>query len=156
MNAKTITVGIVGVLVIAGGIALFKTSGHDEDIPTTIAPNPSPVSASSTVSLMQSTGAPFAQYQYASKAHEIFPTLGADTVKTMGAFGYTTEDLGNNTYRITLTNNAEGYVGQSVVVSGDQAVYFIELSGRDDTDTDDSGTADDFLLAVDAQGNILK
>ena len=74
----------------------------------------------------------------------------------MGAFGYTTEDLGNNTYRITLTNNAEGYVGQSVVVSGDQAVYFIELSGRDDTDTEDSGTADDFLLAVDAQGNILK
>jgi hypothetical protein len=152
MNKTLLAWSIVGVLVI-GGAALF--SGHDEDMPRRIAPNPTPISASSTA-LMQSTGTLLSQSQYASKVHEVFPTLGADTKKTMGAFGYTTEDLGNNLYRITLTNNAEGYQGQSVVVSSGQSVYFVELSARDDTDTEDAGTADDFLLAVDAQGNILK
>ncbi|HQT83107.1 MAG: hypothetical protein B7W98_00875 [Parcubacteria group bacterium 20-58-5] len=153
MNKTVLTWGIVGIVVIGGGAVLF--SGHDDDMPRHIAPNPAPVSASSTA-LMQSTGMLFAQSQYASKAHEVFPTLGTDTKKTMGAFGYTTTALGNNTYRITLTNNAEGYQGESVVVGGGQSVYFVELSGRDDTDAEDSGIADDFLVAVDAQGNILK
>ena len=160
MNMKTIIAGVIGVLVIAGGVSVLN-HGTASTPPAAAAAAPvvsnaAPVSASSTVPLMQSTGALFSQYQNASKAHEIFPTPSADIVQTMGAFGYTKESLGNNIYRITLTNSAEGYVGQSVVVSGDQSVYFVELSARDDTASEDSFTKDDFLMAVDAQGNILK
>ena len=164
MNKKIIVIGIIGILVIVGGITLFINNSSTavsttapaavNQAPTT--PNPSTVAASSTVSLMISTGALFSQYKYFSKSHEIFPTLAADTVKALGAFGYSKEDLGNNVYRFTLTNNAEGYQGQSVVVSGDQSVYFIEPSTRDDSATEDSITTDDSLVAVDAQGHILK
>lgn len=119
-------------------------------------PNPSPTSSSSTVPLMQSTTALFSQYKYFGKSHEVFPTLGADTKKAMGAFSYTQVPIGNGVYRITLTNSAEGYSGQSVVVSSDQSVYFIEPATGDDSASEDSITTDDSLVAVSAQGYILK
>lgn len=162
MNKKMIVAGIIGILVVIGVVSLLKNNSGSTTNPTAAASQgqtvslQSPTSASSTVPLMQSTGAPFSQYKYVSKAHEIFPTLGADTKATMGAFSYTKEDLGNNVYRFTLTNNAEGYTGQSVVVSGGQFVYFIEPSKGDDSASEDSITTDDFMVAVDAQGNILK
>ncbi len=105
---------------------------------------------------MQSTGMLFTQYKNYAKAHEVFPTLGTDTKKAMGAFSYTQENLGNNTYRITLTNSAEDYQGQSVVVGEGQSVYFIEPSAGDDSASEDSITTDDSLVAVDAQGYILQ
>lgn len=163
MNKKMIVGGIIVVVVVIGAISLFRNNSGSAvtTAPTPVtqaqtAPAPSAALASSTVPLMQSTGALFSKYAYVSKAHEIFPTLGADTKAALGAFGYTKEDLGNNVYRFTLTNNAEGYQGQSVVVSGDQSVYFIERSTGDDSKTEDSSVNDDILVAVDAQGNILK
>lgn len=144
---------IIAVLVLIGAVWFFKGSGMP-------ASNGSPAAETATSSAaMPSTGSTseaFSAYQYAANAHQIFPTLAADTKKAMGAFGYTKEDLGNNTFRITLTNSKAGFVGQSVTVTGDQSVYFIERSSGDDTDTEDSYTADDFLIAVDASGNIVK
>ena len=163
MNKKIITAGLIVILVVIGAISLFM---NNRGTTTNIAPavvsqtqttsTTPPAPASSTVPLMQNTGALFSQYQYLNKAHEIFPTLAADTKAALGAFSYTKENLGNNTYRFTLTNNTEGYKGQSVVISGDQSAYFIERSSGDDSDSEDSVTADDFLVAVDAQGYILK
>jgi hypothetical protein len=114
------------------------------------------VKASSSVSLMVSTNNAFAQYQYASKAHEIFPVTATDLKTTMGAFSFSKVMIAPNVYKITLTNSAEGYKGQSVTVSSDQKVYFIERSTADDAPHEDSATADDMFIAVDAQGNILK
>ena len=162
MNKNIVVLVIIGIVIVVVGVSLFINS-RGTSVSATVAtsqlqsaPNPTPVVASSTVPLMQSTSALFSQYKYFSKSHEIYPTLAADTVKALGAFSYTKEDLGNNTYRFTLTNNAEGYQGQSVVISGDQSVYFIEPSLGDDSATEDSITTDDSLVAVDAQGYILK
>ncbi len=164
MGKKIIVGVVIAILIVIGAVSLFMNNTG-----TAVAPalssagdqaQTASVQSAATVSnatpLMQSTGAPFSQYQYLSKAHEIFPTLAPDAKKALGAFGYTKEDLGNNTYRFTLTNNAEGYKGQSVVVGAGQSVYFVERSSGDDSDSEDSVTTDDFFVAVDAQGNILK
>lgn len=152
--------GVIGVLAVIGVAVMFmKNSGSaisTASVAMSQTQTTSTVVASSTVPLMQNSGALFSQYKYFSKAHEIFPTLATGTVKALGAFSYTKEDLGNNVYRFTLTNNAEGYQGQSVVISGNQSVYFIEPSTGDDSATEDSITTDDSLVAVDAQGHILK
>ena len=154
MNKKIVVVGIVSIFIIIGIILLLKNRGITTNI--TLIPGTQTQTSSSTTSLMQSTGMPFSQYAYYSKAYEIFPTLAVSTNSALGAFSYTKSNLGNNTYRFTLTDNIPGYTGQSVVVSGDQSVYFIERSPIDDKGSTDSFTADDFLIAVDAQGNILK
>ena len=170
MNKKTIVIGIIGIIAIVGAVSLISNSNNSgiAAVNTTPATTPpvttqaqtvassSPAAASSTTPLMQSTGALFTQYKNYSKAHEVFPTLAPDTKKALGAFSYTKEDLGNNTFRFTLTNNAEGYKGQSVVVSGSQSVYFIEPANGDDSASEDSITTDDSLVAVDAQGYVLK
>lgn len=164
MNKKLIVAIIIGIVVVIAGVSYFmNNSGTTATVVAPVTtnqvqttPSTAPVTASSTVPLMQSTGALFSQYKYFSKSHEIFPTLAADTVKALGAFSYRKEDLGNNVFRFTLTNSAEGYNGQSVVVSGGQSVYFVEPSTGDDSATEDSITTDDSLVAVDAQGTILK
>lgn len=154
MNKKIIIVGVIVVLVIIGALSLLNNSSTTTN--NTPAVTGQTQVASSTVSLMQSTRTLFSQDKYFTKAHEIFPTLAADTTKTLGAFSYTKESLGNNVYKITLTNNVEGYKGQSVTVGAGQSVYFIEASSGDDSATEDSGTRDDTLVAVDAQGYELK
>ena len=155
MNKKIIIGAIVIALIVVGAISLSHTSNTTTNQQQAVT-NPSPVATSSTVPLMQSTGILFSQDKYFSKAHEIFPMLAADTTKALGAFSYTKEGLGNNVYKITLTNNTEGYQGQSVIMSAGQSVYFIESSSGDDSATEDSGTRDDTLVAVDAQGYELK
>ena len=166
MNKKTVVIGIVVVLVVIAGASLYinnlNTPANNISaavIQTQTVTNPAPVSASSTgsgVPLMQSTGQQFSQYKYFSKAHEVYPTLAADTKTALGAFSYSKQDLGGGVYKFTLTNDAEGYKGQSVTVGPGQTVYFIEPSTGDDSATEDSITTDDSLVAVDAQGNILK
>ncbi len=167
MNKKTIAIGIIGIIVIIGAVSLYMNSlGTTVSQPSVVVnntqpvvvanPSAAPAVSQNTVPLMQSTGALFSQYKYFSKAHEIFPTLAADAKAALGAFTYTKVSIGNNIYRFTLVNNAEGYKGQSVVVSGDQSVYFIEPAKGDDSASEDSITTDDSLLAVDAQGYILK
>jgi len=164
MNKKLIVAVVIGILIIIGIISLFvnksglmvSTLSTVPVISTSTVPSLMPVSVSNTVPLMQSTGLLFSQYKYFSKAHEIFPILGSDTKNALGAFSYTKENIANNIFRFTITNNAEGYKGQSVIVSSDQFVYFIEPSMKDDSTSEDSITTDDILMAVDAQGNILK
>ena len=166
MNKKTIVLGIIVVVVVIAGASLYINNSGSSAATTPVAvtqtqavANPVPVSASSTAStvpLMQSTGQQFSQYKYFSKAHEVYPTLAADTKTALGAFSYSKQDLGGGVYKFTLTNNAEGYKGQSVTVGPGQSVYFIEPATGDDSATEDSITTDDSLVAVDAQGNILK
>lgn len=163
MNNNTLIITVIVILVVIGGIWLFGSgSAMPQQSAQTEATSSSETATSSTAAasssaLMQSTGEPFSKYAYIKSAHQVFPKESADLKKTMGPFGYTKEDLGNNTFRITPTlTNRQGYVGQSVTVTGDQSVYFIERSPADDTDTEDSFTTDDFLIAVDANGNILK
>jgi hypothetical protein len=170
MNKNMIVIGAVIVLVGIGGVSLYinhNNSNTASNAATTntavvtqpVQTSPATVAAATTalaVPLMQSTGQKFSQYAYVSKAHEVYPTLAADTTKALGAFSFAKTSLGNGEYRITLTNNAEGYKGQSVVVGAGQSVYFIERSTGDDSAAEDSVTTDDILVAVDAQGNILK
>lgn len=166
MNKSTVVGGIIGVIVVIGGVSLLENNKSATTVsvqPVSVVPqrtpaasNPAPVAVTNTAPLMQSTGAQFSQYKYFSKSHQIFPTLAADTKKALGAFNYKQEDLGNNVYRFTLTNDAEGYKGQSVIVGGGQSVYFIEPANGDDSASEDSITTDDSLVAVDVQGNILK
>ena len=163
MNKKTVVIGIIVIIVIVGAASLLmNNSGTTVNTApavttqTQATSTPSPVSSSSTVPLMQSTTALFTQYKNYSKAHENFPTLATSTKQAMGAFSYTETNLGNGTYKITLTNNAEDYSGQSVTVTTGQSVYFIEPSTGDDSASEDSITTDDSLVAVDAQGYILQ
>jgi len=168
MNKKIAGIGGILVIIIIGAAYLANNaaapaggavSASAEETQESAAPTPVVASASSTTSavpLMQSTGELFSQYKYASKAHELYPTLAADAKAALGAFSYTKEDLGNSMYRFTLTNDAEGYQGKSVVVGAGQSVYFIEPSTRDDSASEDSATTDDLLVAVDAQGYVLK
>ena len=168
MNKTTIVIGLIAVLVIIGGVSFYlnrqsATTANTQvaavqdsstgSVTTTVTTS---TTTTSGVPLMQSTGQPFAQYAYVSSAHEIFPTPAADATKALGAFSFSKTDLGGGAFRITLTNSNEGYKGQSVVVGSGQTVYFIERSTGDDSDAEDSVTTDDILVAVDAQGNILK
>ncbi|HAO64705.1 TPA: hypothetical protein DCQ44_01855 [Candidatus Taylorbacteria bacterium] len=169
MNKKIIVGVVIVLIVVIAGVVFYSSSSSstltttppvvlpDQTVPiVSDTASTSQVLASSTVSNKQSSGDLFSKYKYFSKAHEIFPVLAADTKKALGAFSYTKTDLGNNVYKFTLVNNAEGYKGQSVVVSSDQSVYFIEPALGDDSTSEDSVTTDDLLVAVDAQGNILK
>jgi hypothetical protein len=164
MNKTLLVSGIIGILIVIGIVSLIMNNSSK----TALNSQPAAVSAtqgqtvvaaansSSTVPLMQSTGALFSQYQYASKAHEIYPALASDTKTALGAFSYAKTDLGGGAYRFTLTNNAEGFKGQSVVVGQGQTLYFIEPSRGDDSASEDSITTDDFFVVVDAQNHILK
>ena len=156
MNKKMIVLVLGGIIIIGGGISVYLNTKNASAPQSGVSTKASNGVTASTTGPMLSTGVPFTQYQYFNKSHQVFPTLATDTTKALGAFGYTKESLGNNIYKITLTNKAEGYKGQSVTVSGDQSVYFIERSTGDDSDTEDSVTTDDILVAVDAQGNMLK
>lgn len=167
MNKKTLVLSALVIVVIIGIVSVVANNSSTTvttqpsaaiHVPSQSAPSAAATvtASSSSVPLMQSTGVAFASYKYYNKAHQVFPALASDTIKAMGAFSYTKTDLGNNTYRITLVNGAEGFQGQSVTVSGDQSVYFIEPSLGDDSASEDSVITDDFLVAVDVQGNILK
>ncbi len=166
MNKKTIVMGVIAVLVVVAGVSLYinnpGTSTGTARVAVTqtqATANPLPAAAASAVSsvpLMQSTGQQFSQYKYFTKAHEIYPALAADTKTALGAFSYSKQDLGGGVYKFTLTNDAEGYKGQSVTVGPGQSVYFIEPATGDDSASEDSITTDDSLVAVDAQGSILK
>ena len=165
MNKKVLVLGIIAVVVIIAGVSFYMNSstGVTNPAPTGPAvPGTQPVSptttsnASTAKSAMTSTGQLFSQYPYANKSFEVFPTSVATAAKALGAFSITQTSLGNNTYKVILANSAEGSVQQSVTVTGDQKVYFIERSSGDDSATEDSVTTDDILVAVDAQGTILK
>jgi len=163
MSKNTVIWGAVGLVVIIGAVSLFIQGSSTPDDVRTIAPNPTPVATTSTpittssaAGPMQSTGVLFTSYKNYTKAHEIYPTLASDTKAALGAFSYTEVNLGNGTYKISLTNNAEGYVGPSVTVATGQSVYFIEPANRDDSATEDSITTDDSLVAVDAEGYMLQ
>lgn len=113
--------------------------------------------ASSTApTSVQGTGQLFAQSSDAPYAHELYPTVATDAAASLGAFSYHVTDLGNGTHAVTIDNNTEGYTPQSVTVTTGQSVYFIERSPRDDTNQEDSGTRDDYLVAVDANGYVLQ
>lgn len=168
MNKKLLVSGIVVALVLVGGVSLVlhkSSSAMASAVPVvtdTVQTVQTPtarvpaVQSTSSVPLMQSTAQLFSQYKYTSKAHEVFPTLATGTKAALGAFGYSKTSLGGGAYRFTLTNNAEGYKGQSVVVGAGQTLYFIEPSQGDDSASEDSITTDDFFVVVDAQGHILK
>lgn len=115
-----------------------------------------PTPATSTASVMQSTNTAFASSPEYAHAHEVFPTAASDLKTALGAFTFSKTNLGNNQTKITLANGAEGYKGQSVTVVPGQKVYFVEKSRGDDSDAEDSFTKDDYLVAVDAQGNVLQ
>ncbi len=158
-KSKVIFAVFIGLVLIVGITVLFHKQSSDVDQVSqnkSVAIPLASASATDTLSPMQNTGMLFSQYKYYSKANEIFPTMATTTKEALGAFSYTKTDLGNNIYKFTLVNNAEGYKGQSVTVSADQSVYFIEPFKRDDSVTEDSVTTDDILMAVNAQGYILK
>ena len=149
MNKKVLVWGVIAVVVVIAGVSFDMNSSTDT------------VNSSSTarvVATAQSASPAmlFSQYPYANKSFEVFPTPVATAAKALGAFSITKTSLGNNTFKVTLANSAEGSVQQSVTVTGDQKVYFIERSSGDDSASEDSVTTDDMLVAVDAQGNILK
>ncbi|MDE2030752.1 MAG: hypothetical protein KGI58_00630 [Patescibacteria group bacterium] len=164
MNKKIIIGSVLGIII----IILFIN--HRSKVNTTPTPavatttqastNPqvasSSASSSSVPPLMQSTNQLFSKYKYKAQSYELFPLLSPNAKKALGAFTYTKTDLGNDMYKFTLVNKAEGYKGQSVTVSGDQFVYFVEPSKADDSVYEDSVTTDDVLIAVDAQDYILK
>lgn len=165
MNKTLLVSGLIVALVVVGGVVFLSNTAGTVVVNNT----PAAVSAaqgtptaqqatasSSTAPQTQSNGTLFSQYQYASKAHELYPTLAADAKTALGAFSYTKTNLGGGSYRFTLTNSAEGFKGQSVVVGPGQTLYFIEPSRGDDSGTEDSITTDDFFVVVDAQGHILK
>lgn len=168
MSKNTVIWGAVGLVVIIGAVSLFiQGSNSPEEGTGPITPNPTPAVVTPATSTtpaatttaagpMQSTGVLFTSYKNYTKAHEIYPSLASDTKAALGAFSYKQVDLGNGTYKISLTNNAEGYVGPSVTVAAGQSVYFIEPANRDDSATEDSITTDDSLVAVDAQGYMLQ
>lgn len=164
MNKTLLVFGLIGILAIAGAIAFLTNTGATTVVNTTpaavsaaqVTPPAQATTSSGTAPQIQSTGQLFSQYQYASKAHELYPTPAADAKTALGAFSYTKTNIGGGSYRFTLTNSAEGFKGQSVVVGPGQTLYFIEPSRGDDSGTEDSITTDDFFVVVDAEGHILK
>jgi len=151
-------VGVV-VLGVAATSYLGGRSANPADSAAVAAAQPDAAAAAAATSseaLMQSTGVVFAQSADYKYAHEIYPAQAADATKTLGAFSFSTINRGGGIVQVTLTNGAEGYLGQSVVVGPGQTIYFVEKSSRDDTDQEDSSTRDDYLVAVDAQGMVLQ
>jgi hypothetical protein len=157
MKRNIIIIAVV-LIVIVAAYALWNQNTAPAAAPAT-SPAPTQTTATNTTSgapLMQSTGVAFSSSPDYARSHEVYPTMASDAKQALSAFSITTKDLGSGATQVTLTNGAEGYQGQSVVVGPGQSVYFIEKSTGDDSDTEDSSTRDDYLLAVDAQGNMLK
>ena len=160
MKRSIIVVFVLVIIAIAVYVMVTRSASSTAPAPaatTNVAPAQSASSSlPAGVTLMQSTGVPFASSADYASSHELYPIEAADAKVALGAFSFTTKDLGGGVTQVTLTNGTEGYQGQSVVVGQGQSVYFIEKSTRDDSPTEDSGTKDDYLVAVDAQGTILQ
>ncbi len=150
---------VLGIIIaVGGGVFLLnnREPGGEAVADGSAAAAAMPASTSAAAAPMQSTGKLFVQSADYNYAHKVYPIPSADAAQALGAFSVATSSAGNGATRVTLTNGAEGYSDQSVIVLPGQTVYFVERSSRDDTATEDSGTRDDYLVAVDAQGMVLQ
>ena len=164
MNKGLLLAG-VGVVVVGGAVwvmnsqsasapsntaAAVGTSAQTQQQP---APAPQPAAAAAANAFASSP-----DYAYAT---EVYPTPASDATSMLGAFTIKKSDLGGGQTKVTLVNGGEaaegsGYQDQSVTVNAGQSVYFIEKTPRDDTTSEDSNTKDDYLVVVDAQGNLVQ
>lgn len=174
---KYIISGIVGLLVVVGIFQLFNSSGSSgaikpadnqqaaqvsanvgSDFATTAGQSSSTTPTSTTAAnLMKGTGQLFTSSPDYAYAYRIFPTMVSDQAKqALDGFDMKTENLGNNIFRVTLTATNRNYKSQTLTVSGDQKIYFVETSFGDDAPGQDYELRDDYAVAVNAQGYILQ
>ena len=111
-------------------------------------------SSGSTINPMQSTGKLFSQAS--QRSYLIFPTLASGASTALDGFTMTTDNLGNNLSRITLTPKVNDYQIQTFVLTGSDRLYFFETSFGDDNSSQDYVYGDDYAVAVDSQGYILQ
>ena len=104
---------------------------------------------------MTSTGQAFASSPDYSAAHEVFPTPSSDAQRVLDGLTIQKTDLGGGNVSVALAKNGTT-VNQTVTVGPGQTVYFIEKTSMDDAPNQDIGTRDDYLVAVDAHGDILQ
>lgn len=180
---KYIIGGILGLLALVGIFQLFNSSGGSVAITppansqqtaqvsantgsdfattagpaSTTAPAAPATGATAAAGLMKSTSQLFTASPDYSYAYRIFPTMVSDQAKqALDGFDMKTENLGNNTFRVTLTAKNNNYKSQTLTVSGDQKIYFVETSWGDDEPSADYALRDDYAVAVDTQGYILQ
>ncbi|MEI8337526.1 MAG: hypothetical protein WCF92_00065 [bacterium] len=111
---------------------------------------------STTTTALQSTNELFSKSSDYANAYLIYPTINKTAKKSISNFNLVTKDLGNENFEITLTSKTQSDLTQSITITKNQKVYFIEKSPVDDTVTEDKNISDDFLVAVDEKGFILK
>ena len=176
MNNRYKVILFVIFLVVLGGIVLAvenKKSNKSEDnnlsavssATTTVATTTdsdasAPAITNETVSTntaaMQSTNQLFSQSPDYSKAYLIYPTENAAAKKALTGFDITIKDLGNGTTQVSLPTKTQTDEVQSFIVSKGQKVYFVEKSMGDDSLGTDRNYSDDYGVAVDSSGYILK
>ncbi len=165
-NKLLIIVGIVIVLAIAGIYNMYfknnsiTVNNSNPGTAAVVTDNSNAVNNNSVVKdsqSMKSTGNLFADSPAYKHAYQIFPgQLSSDAQTALAGFDMKTENLGNNSYRITLVAKAHDYKDQSVVISDGQKLYFVETSWGDDEANQDYAYRDDYTVVVDTNGYILK
>ena len=151
---KTYLFWILAVIIVAfGAVRIFglisfnNTSAINNSV--TVATSSAPA-----ISPMQSTGQLFSGTS--RRSYLIFPTLASGASQALDGFTMTTDNLGNNLYRIMLTPKASDYRTQTFVLTGDDKLYFFETSFGDDNPIQDYVYNDDYAVAVDSQGYVLQ
>ncbi len=112
--------------------------------------------ASTSTLVLKSTDQLFKESPDYNKSYLVYPTENASAKKAIANFNLVTKDLGNEAFEITLTSKTQNEILQSFNITKGQKVYFVEKSLTDDTSDSDKNSGDDYLVAVDTKGYILK
>ncbi|MFA6463376.1 MAG: hypothetical protein WCV55_00015 [Candidatus Paceibacterota bacterium] len=173
MNPRYKIIIFALILIISGGAFLiFKYQGSSsisslpdspdikiasdkiETIPTQ-ATSTKPTSTST--SIMQSTDQLFAESPDYDKAYLIYPTANASAKKALAGFNFVvTKSENNDVIEISLTSKTQSDQTQSFKIIPGQKIYFVEKSFSDDSVDVDKNYSDDYIVAVDEKGFILK
>lgn len=164
MNKKILITLLIVVIVVLAIVFVAMGNNRNSVVNTPVTSSDSDASstgslneiASASTSPMQSTGQLFSASKDFSKAYLIYPTTDAGTAKALAGFAVRTKDLGNGTTQVSLASKTQNDEVQYFTVSAGQKVYFVEKSFGDDSLDNDRFLGDDYGVAVDANGFILK
>lgn len=137
-----------------------STNGSQQANSTHLAVDPNSANNSNSgqnYTPMQSTSQLFSDTADFQSAYLIWPGApSADAQTALDGFNLNSQNLGNNVYKIILTATDRNYHNQSFAVAGNDKIYFVEYSLGDDAPGRDYALGDDYAVAVDSNGYILK
>jgi len=146
---------IAAVLLLAVVITACTTTGTTPGQTTTGANNPSVNTPPAGTATGTSSKVLLTDEPYANNAYLISGDTLDDTAKNaMSGFSMSKTQNSDGTTTIALSSTNPEYQNQSYTLQPGQKLYFIEMSGGDDSNNQEGALSDDKAVIVDADGYV--